>query len=773
MKLSTRLRLGMAALLVFLLMIGLTAAATFRQVERSFRKSAFVDRIVADAFDLNALTLDFLLNRTERARDQWLAKHRIMAEDWEAARFDRQSERAMLRKIQRNHRDLMAIFPLIADRLTTPAASGLNRKGENEVFVARFSNQILLKTGVIVSAAERLDDMSRDESVRDLKMAGWAIVLAGGVFLLLGVLVSTRIQRTIAAPLARLHRGVIQIREGDWEFRTGIRGDDEVGELSEAFDTMVDTLRRTTVSRDRLLEEIENHRTTLAAFKASEEKFRSITAAAQDAIILMDDRGRVTYWNDAAAAIFGYPAETVIGERLHQWVAPDRYHDVYKAGMAEFARSGAGPSIGKTVEVTAVGKGGREFPVELSTSAVLLNGRWTAVGSVRDVTEKKRIEARLRQSEKMESIGHLAGGIAHDFNNILYSIMGFTELAMDDAEPGSDQANNLSQVLTAADRAKHLVKQILTFARKSENRNQSVRLDIVAGEALKMIRSTVPVSIEIRQTIERCSPVMADPTQIHQVVMNLCANAAQAMEEDGGVLTVGLRDAFLTSEQARRLHGIEPGHYVHLSVSDTGDGIPPEIIGSIFDPYFTTKDVGKGTGMGLAVVHGIVRSRGGDITVESESGKGTAFHIYLPVARIAEYVGETPPSPTPGGGERILVVDDEPPIIGMLDQMLTGLGYAVTCHIRAADALAAFQADPAAFDLVLTDMAMPDMTGDKLATELMRIRPDIPVILCTGHSSRMTAEKAAEIGIRAFAMKPVAKGELTRLAREVLDGAKG
>ena len=351
--------------------------------------------------------------------------------------------------------------------------------------------------------------------------------------------------------------------------------------------------------------------------------------------------------------------------------------------------------------------------------------------------------------------------------------MGFTELALDDAEAGSEMESNLSEVLTAAERAKHLVKQILTFARKGDGRIQPVRADIIAKEALKMIRSTIPVSIEIRQTIERCSPVMADPTQIHQIVMNLCTNAAHAMEKDGGVLTVDLRDVFLNADQARRLNGIAPGHCVHLSVADTGGGIPPEIVGSIFDPYFTTKDVGKGTGMGLAVVHGIVRSRDGDISVENAPGQGTAFNVYLPVARKTEDIGETPPPPIPGGGERILLVDDELPIVAMLEQMLTGLGYTVDDHTRAADALTAFEADPSGFDGVITDMAMPDMTGDKLAIQLMRIRPDIPVILCTGHSARMSAEKAREIGIKAFAMKPVAKGDLARLLRQVLDGSKG
>jgi CheY-like chemotaxis protein len=370
----------------------------------------------------------------------------------------------------------------------------------------------------------------------------------------------------------------------------------------------------------------------------------------------------------------------------------------------------------------------------------------------------------------MESIGHLAGGIAHDFNNILYAIMGYTELTLDHVQKGSVEERNLQEVYAAALRAKHLVKQILTFARKGDDRVQPVRIDLIAKEALRMMRSTLPTSIDIRQEIGRCSPVMADPTQIHQVVMNLCTNAFHAMEGDGGTLSVGLEDVFLEESDVRVFTGLDPGHYVNLSVSDTGQGIPPEIIDSIFDPYFTTKETGKGTGMGLAVVHGIVRSRGGDIAVKSTPAGGTRFDIYLPMARKSTEIGQAAStSRTIGGNERILLVDDEPAIATMLSQMLARLGYAVTAHTRSTDALSQFRTHPEAFDLVITDMAMPAMTGEKLASEIMGIRPDIPVILCTGHSERVSEESARQIGIRAFVMKPVAKRELAEAVRTALD----
>ena len=389
-----------------------------------------------------------------------------------------------------------------------------------------------------------------------------------------------------------------------------------------------------------------------------------------------------------------------------------------------------------------------------------------------DITEKRKLQAQLQQSQKLEAIGNLAGGIAHDFNNILSSVIGYTELAIDDAPKGTPLRDNLQEVYTAGKRARDLVKQILAFARQSDEEKKPIQVDTIAEEALKLIRSTTPTSIEIRQTIESHSLIMGNPTQLHQIFMNLCTNAAQAMEDSGGILEVGLEDVTLNNGSSLTQFDIKPGNYVKVTVSDTGPGIAPDIIGSIFEPYFTTKGVGKGTGLGLATVHGIVETYGGKITAESELGKGTVFSIYLPITKEHEDYRPYEEEKLPCGTERILFVDDELPIAKMGSQILERLGYQVTVRTSSVEARELFRTKPKDFDLVITDMTMPNMTGDELAIELMRIRSDIPVILCTGYSKKISDETASKIGIKAFAYKPVVKADLAKTVRKVLDGAK-
>ncbi|MGA9178278.1 MAG: PAS domain S-box protein, partial [Desulfobacterales bacterium] len=351
------------------------------------------------------------------------------------------------------------------------------------------------------------------------------------------------------------------------------------------------------------------------------------------------------------------------------------------------------------------------------------------VGTMRDVTEKKQaenerklLEAQLLQAQKMEAIGNLAGGIAHDFNNILTSIIGFTELSLDEVEKGTHLEDNLQEVYTAGKRAKDLVSQILAFARQSGEELKPIQVDMVAAEALKFIRSSIPTTIEIKQNIESDSLIMGNATQVHQILMNLFTNAAYAMEDKGGILGFSLKDVVMDRGVAREKLSLNPGNYIEIKVSDTGTGIGPEIIGAIFDPYFTTKGPGEGTGMGLAVVHGIVKSYGGKISVDSKPGHGTLFRIYLPVTRKRQkhrpYQSETLPT----GTERILFVDDEAPIAKMGGQTLEGLGYTVSIRTSSIEALELFRSKPNDFDLVITDMTMPNMTGDKLAVELMKIR---------------------------------------------------
>jgi len=400
-------------------------------------------------------------------------------------------------------------------------------------------------------------------------------------------------------------------------------------------------------------------------------------------------------------------------------------------------------------------------------------------GTFQDISEFKRAEKetkylqnQLLQVQKMESIGNLAGGIAHDFNNILSSVIGFTELALDDVAKGTPQEDNLQEVYAGGKRARDLVKQILAFARQSDEERKPIQVGFIAKEVLKLIRSTIPTSIKIKKNIESDSQVMGNASQVHQLFMNLCTNAAHAMEDSGGILEIQLTDEKYKDSSATLL-GLQAGNYVKIIVSDTGSGISPDIIGSIFEPYFTTKGVGEGTGMGLAMVHGIVETYGGKITVVSELGKGTAFSIYLPVTKKSESYRQSEKETLPSGTERILLVDDELPIVKMSSQVLQRLGYQVTTRTSSFEALELFRSKPDDFDLVITDMTMPNMTGDELAMELIALRSDIPVILCTGYSKKITDEKAAKIGIKVFAFKPVVKAELAKTVRNVLDEAKG
>ncbi len=387
-----------------------------------------------------------------------------------------------------------------------------------------------------------------------------------------------------------------------------------------------------------------------------------------------------------------------------------------------------------------------------------------------DITEHKQMEAQIIESQKMESIGNLAGGIAHDFNNILFPIIGLSEMFLEDLPPGSLEHENAEEIYKAAKRGSDLVKQILAFSRQSKHEITPVRIQMVLKEVLKLVRATIPSNIEIHSEIQQnCSLVMADPTQVHQIAMNLITNAFHAVEQTGGNIKVTLAEAELKKNDATEM-SLKPGNYALISVSDSGNGIPPENIKKIFEPYFTTKEQGKGTGLGLAVVFGIVKEHDGDIQVRSEVGRGTTFDVYFPL--MEKSTGLINPEGTEGietGSESILLVDDEPAVVRLETQILKRLGYKVTARTSSSDALETFRASPDSFDLVLSDMAMPHMTGIELSREITKIRPGIPVIVCTGFSERLNEEKAKSFGIMGLLMKPVTRHKMARMIRKALD----
>jgi PAS domain S-box-containing protein len=404
------------------------------------------------------------------------------------------------------------------------------------------------------------------------------------------------------------------------------------------------------------------------------------------------------------------------------------------------------------------------------------------IGIVSDITESKRLEEKqkklqiqLQQAQKMEAIGTLAGGIAHDFNNILGAILGYAEMAQEDSPAGSILRKDIDQIVNASHRAKDLVKQILTFSRQIKVEHISLQPALIVKEVLKMLRSSLPSTIAIQQDIDQeAGLLLADPTQIHQIMVNLCTNAFHAMEETGGILSISLKTRELTREDLASEPEVHPGWFLQLSIGDTGPGIAPEIQEKIFEPYFTTKEVGKGTGMGLAIIHGIARSYEGFVSCHSLLGEGTVFHVYLPVIADPPFlkVESSPLDLSQLGNERILLVDDEEILAEMSKVMLERLGYRVTVRKNSLEALDTFQNQPDQFDLVITDQTMPGMTGIDMARRMLQIRPGMPIILCTGYSSLISEDKVKSFGIKGFAMKPLAKKDIAVLIREVLAGGQ-
>ncbi|MCP3944235.1 MAG: response regulator [Desulfobacteraceae bacterium] len=403
----------------------------------------------------------------------------------------------------------------------------------------------------------------------------------------------------------------------------------------------------------------------------------------------------------------------------------------------------------------------------------------TVIGISRDVSlckkaevEKKKLESRLQQVQKMEAIGTLAGGIAHDFNNILFPIVGFAEMLQEDLPQNSPEQESITEVLQAALRARDLVKQILTFSRRSDQELKPVKFQSILKEALKLLGSSLPATIVIQTDIDpNCGVIVADPTQLHQIIMNLATNAYHSMQDSGGKLKVSLKQIEIEFQPGGFVELI-PGKYALLKVIDTGPGIKKDIIDKIFDPYFSTKEKGKGTGLGLSIVQGIVKSYNGNIYIYSEPGKGTEVNVYLPIMKKTSNDERSDPLQLIcGGTERILLVDDEKAIIKMEQKVLERLGYQVISETESPKALGVFKANPDNFDLIITDMTMPEMTGLKLATEIKAVRADIPVIICTGFSDQINEESSAQLGIQGYVTKPVIIREIAQVIRDVLDGS--
>ncbi|MGE5342663.1 MAG: ATP-binding protein [Candidatus Omnitrophota bacterium] len=525
----------------------------------------------------------------------------------------------------------------------------------------------------------------------------------------------------------------------------------------------------------------------------SEEKYRKLFEEAIDGIGLADaETGIMIDCNQSLCNMVGRDKSEIIGQPqiiLHPQDSPEDHALSFKRHIE---------MDGGVIETQLMTKTGEIKMVSIKANIVEMGEKKFFQGMFRDITEKKRWEEEvdkyrehleelvrertqqlseanenLRQAQKMEAIGTLAGGIAHDFNNILGIIFGYTEMALLKVKDESTQ-NDMNRVLMAADRAKALVKQILTFSRKSKDERKAIFLNEMIEETANFLKSTIPSTIEIHVGMnDLFDALQADPNQLHQVIMNICTNGVYAMREKGGILRIELKNIELRSDSNIKANGISlnPGRYQRLSISDSGHGMPPEIMERIFEPYFTTKQHGEGTGLGLAVVHGIVKSHGAEITVESIPNKGTTFHIFFPIPAqvLKDKDDESAASKESlhGKGERILFIDDEEMLSELGKQTLERMGYKVTANTCSLKALELFRKNPQQFDLVVTDMSMPKMTGLQLASELKRIRPDMPVILCTGHNEFMDEARLKSTGIDAFVTKPIKMEEMAGITRKV------